>query len=263
MPDIEIELAAGRYRVEQKLGSGPRTVVYAAHDTLLDAPRALKLIRAGERDELEVRQRFLTEARVLARVTHANVVRMFDYLHDEEHGPVLVMERARGVLRDVAPVWPLPPRRAAEVADQVLAGLGVLHGLGVVHRDLRIDNLLWGSSGHVLLSDLSSSRLSSETRLFHTQPGDELGLALNVAPEARFEPSKATAQSDLYSVGSLMFTLLTGQAPPDLSLSFMSDRVLEPLPEPFRPIVQRATAHEPAQRYASAGAMRQALQHLG
>jgi serine/threonine-protein kinase len=252
----------GRYRIDELLGTGQRTVVYAAHDLLLDAPRALKLLRGELRDDLALRQRYLTEARALARVTHPNVVRVYDFFVDERHGPCLVMEQARGVLRDVEPAWPLAPRRAAEVGVQLLAGLGVLHGLGIVHRDLRLDNLLLGRTGSVLVSDLASSRLDGEQRLFHTQLGEQLGLAMFVAPECRDDPSKAVAASDVYSVGALLYALLTGNAPPDLSLLHLDDRILTRLVEPFRPVVKRATAHRIADRYPSAGAMRSELAGL-
>ncbi len=252
-------LLDGRYRIDQQLGAGDRTEVFAAYDTLLDGPRAVKVLIASARDDLGARQRFLTEARALSRVTHSNVVRTYDFFHDAEVGPALVMERARGVLRDVEPAWPLAPRRASEVAIQLLAGLGVLHGQGITHRNLRLDNLLIGRTGAVLISDLTSSRLEGDSRLLKTESGDRMGLALFVAPEAREDPTRAVTASDLYSVGALLYSLLTGNAPPDLSLLHLDDRILHRLPEALRPIVKRATAHSPSQRFPSAGAMRDEL----
>lgn len=255
-------LLEGRYRIDDALGDGELTQVFGAFDTLLDGPRALKMLKPALRDDLGARQRFLTEARSLARVTHPNVIRVFDMFHSPERGPVLVMELARGRVRDVEPAWPLSPRRAAEVVTQVLAGLGMLHGLGIVHRDLRPDNLLVSRTGAVLLSDLASARLEGESRLMKTQLGDALGEALYVAPEARSDPRRATAASDLYSVGATLYVLLTGNAPPDLSLLDIDDRILNRLPEDVRPVVKRATARKPEDRFPSAGALRDVLQRL-
>lgn len=253
-------LHGGRYVVDGERGRGETTLVFEATDTLLHAPRALKLLQPPVRDDLALRQRFLTEARALARVTHPNVVRVFDVFHDDEAGPVLVMELARGRVRQVEPAWPLAPRRAAEVLDQTLAGLGVLHGLGIVHRDLRPENLLIGRTGSVLLADLSAAHLEGEARLLRTLAGDVLGHALYTAPEARADSRRATAASDLYAAGATLYVLLTGDAPPDLSLLDFDDRILHRIPEAFRPIVKRATARRPEDRYPSAGAMRQAIQ---
>jgi serine/threonine protein kinase len=250
----------GRYRIDGERGRGETTMVLEATDTLLQGPRALKLLRPESSDDLGLRQRFLTEARALARVTHPNVVRVYDLFHDEARGPVLVMELARGRLRQVEPAWPLAPRRAAEVLDQALAGLGVLHGQGITHRDLRPENLLTGRAGAVLLSDLSSAHLDGEARVMRTMAGDVLGHALYAAPEARVDSRRATPLSDIYAAGATLYVLLTGDAPPDLSLLDFDDRILNRLPEAFRPIVKRATARRPDDRYPSAGSMRQAVQ---
>jgi len=252
-------LLDGRYRLDNLLGQGELTEVWEAHDTLLEGPRAVKLLQEAHREDLAARQRFLTEARSLSRVTHPNVIRIYDMFHSQR-GPALVTELARGRVRDVEPAWPLSPRRAAEVVSQVLAGLGVLHGLGIVHRDLRPDNLLTSRTGAVMISDLAAARLEGESRLVKTQLGDQLGLALYVAPEARTDPRRATPTSDVYSAGAVLYVLLTGNAPPDLSLLDIDDRILNRLPESFRPVVKRATARKPADRYPSAGAMREALQ---
>jgi len=254
-------LQDGRYRVDTLLGQGELTEVWSAHDSLLEGPRAIKLLKADLREDLVARQRFLTEARSLARVTHRNVIRVYDMFHGDR-GPALVTELARGRVRDVEPAWPLAGRRAGEVVIQVLAGLGVLHGLGIVHRDLRPDNLLTSRTGAVLIADLASARLEGESRLMKTEIGDQLGLALYVAPEARSDPRRATAASDVYSAGAVLYVLLTGNAPPDLSLLDIDDRILNRLPEHFRPIVKRATARKPEDRFPSAGAMRDALQRV-
>jgi len=255
-------LQDGRYRVDELLGRAELTEVWSARDTLLEGPRAIKLLTEVHADDIAARQRFLTEARSLARVTHPNVIRIYDMLHDPKRGPALITELARGRVRDVEPAWPLSGRRTQEVVSQVLAGLGVLHGLGIVHRDLRPDNLLTSRTGNVLIADLAAARLDGESRLVKTQLGDQLGMALYVAPEARTDPRRATAASDVYSAGAVLYVLLTGNAPPDLSLLQLDDRILNRLPEAFRPLVKRATARKPEDRYPSAGAMREALLHL-
>ena len=260
----------GRYRLLELLGQGGMATIYRARDAQLERDVAVKLLRPEFGQDPEFLARFRDEARAAASLSHPNIVPVFDFGEDES-GPYIVMELVEGqdlasILRDNGP---LAPRQAAHVAADVARALQVAHYRGIVHRDVKPSNILIGRDGRVHVADFGIARAMTDSSV--TLPGTTMGSVHYFSPEqARGEP--ATAASDIYSLGIVLFESLTGQRPfsGDGAAAIAMARLTTtpPRPSALRPsvppeldgIVTRAMALDPAQRYASAAAMASALE---
>jgi serine/threonine-protein kinase len=206
---------AGRYRLETRAGEGGMGVVYRARHVLIDRVVALKLIRPDLRGETHLRQWMLREARAANRVDHAHIIDIHDIGETEEGELYLVMEYLVGTsLSSELARGPMPLARGVDVLEQMCAALARAHDLGVVHRDLKSDNILLTSRGgrkdFVKILDFGLAHLAMDPRL--APKGAVFGTPEYMSPEqARGE--EATAQSDLYALGVLFFEMLTGQLP--------------------------------------------------
>jgi eukaryotic-like serine/threonine-protein kinase len=199
---------AGRYELVRPLGHGAMSTVDLAHDLELDRPVALKRLAENLARDEELRQRFVREARLAARLSHPNVVRVFDVGEDEGR-PFIAMEYVEGeTLADVvARRGRLPVGEAASLGVQICAGLAAAHAAGLVHRDVKPQNLLLSTDGVLKLGDFGIAVGHEGTRL--TVAGTVLGTAGYLAPEqARGE--EVTAAADIYAVGAVLYELLTG-----------------------------------------------------
>ena len=258
-----------RYRLEQPLGTGGMATTYLARDLVLDRPVAVKILRADSSDARE-EARFAREARAAAAVSHPNVVQLYDAGRDGELR-YLVLEWVDGgdlahLIRERAP---LPVDEAVLLALDVLNGLAAIHRAGIVHRDVKPANVLLDRHGRAKLTDFGIARRADDPTL--TGPVDLLGTAAYVAPE-RIQGQPATAASDLYAVGVLLYELLTGrlpfpgQAPDELLAQHLHTVPVSPrrwrrdIPPALEQVVLRALAKEPELRYRSAEAMAAALQ---
>jgi serine/threonine-protein kinase len=202
---------AGRYELVRPLGHGAMAVVDLAHDVKLDRPVALKRLTENLARDGDVRQRFLREARLAARLSHPNVVRVFDVGEDAGR-PFIAMEYVEGgTLADlVARRGPLPADEAATLGVQTCAALAAAHAAGLVHRDVKPHNLMLGHDNLLKLGDFGIAVGHDGTRL--TLVGTVLGTAGYLAPEqARGE--EVTAAADIYAVGAVLYELLTGEPP--------------------------------------------------
>jgi serine/threonine-protein kinase len=180
-----------------------------AQDVELDRPVALKRLAENLARDEELRRRFVREARLAARLAHPNVVRVFDVGEDDGR-PFIAMEYVDGetLAELVARRGPLPAAEAATLAMQICAGLAAAHAAGLVHRDVKPQNLLLGSDGVLKLGDFGIAVGAEGTRL--TLAGTVLGTAGYLAPEqARGE--QVTAAADIYAVGAVLYELLTGE----------------------------------------------------
>lgn len=259
----------GRYRLEQPLGTGGMATTYLARDLVLDRPVAVKILRADSSDARE-EARFEREARAAAAVSHPNVVQLYDAGRDGELR-YLVMEWVDGgdLARLIRERAPLPVDEAVYLALDVLNGLAAIHRAGIVHRDVKPANVLLDRHGRAKLTDFGIARRADDPTL--TGPVDLLGTAPYVAPE-RIRGQPATAASDLYALGVLLYELLTGrlpfpgQTPDELLAQHLHSVPVSPrrwrrdIPPALEQVVLRALAKEPELRYRSAEAMAAALQ---
>ncbi len=209
------KVIAGRYRLESRLGEGGMGVVYRARHVLIERVVALKLIRPDLRGETHLRAWMLREARAANRVDHAHIVDIHDVGETEEGELYLVMEYLVGTaLSHEVAQGPMPVTRAVDILEQMCAALARAHDLGVIHRDLKSDNIMLtvrgGRQDYVKILDFGLAALARDPRL--APKGAVFGTPEYMSPEqARGED--ATASSDLYALGILFFEMLTGQLP--------------------------------------------------
>ncbi len=209
------KVVAGRYRLEALLGEGGMGVVYRARHVLIDRVVALKLIRPDLRGETHLRAWMLREARAANRVDHAHIVEIHDVGETEDNELYLVMEYLVGSsLSSEIAKGPMPLARATDILEQMCAALARAHDLGVVHRDLKSDNIMLTAKGgrrdFVKILDFGLAALARDPRL--APKGSVFGTPEYMSPEqARGED--AMPSSDLYALGVLFFEMTTGQLP--------------------------------------------------
>jgi serine/threonine-protein kinase len=197
---------AGRYRLEELLGTGGMAEVWRATDLELDRTVALKLL-APDAD----RTRFAREARAVAALAHPNITQLYDYGESDER-PYMVLEYlSGGTLEErLRQPRPLDDATTAHVAGEVAAGLAHAHARGLVHRDLKPANVLFDEEGRAKIADFGIARLAESATL--TEAGTMLGTAAYISPEQAAGES-ASAASDVYSFGVVLFQMLTGRLP--------------------------------------------------
>ena len=258
---MNAEVLAARYRIEQPIGQGGMASVYLAHDEELDRPVALKILADNLAGDATLRDRFEREARLAARLSHPNVVHVFD-VGESEGRPFIVMEYVEGdtLADELARHGALAPARAVELALQICSGLKAAHASGLVHRDVKPRNLLLRPDGVLKIADFGIARAAESTRL--TEIGTILGTAAYLAPE-QAEGLEATPAADLYSVGAVLYEVLTGRVP--YAATSLVELLAKQQAGPPAPIggvpavleraVVRCLEPDPAERPPSAGAL--------
>jgi serine/threonine protein kinase, bacterial len=263
MPDpLEGAMLDGRYRVLAKIAAGGTSTVYRGLDVRLDRPVALKVMDSRYAGDDQFLTRFQLEARTVARLKDPGLVAVYDQGFDGRH-PYLVMELVEGgTLRELlAERGPMPPHAVAAVLRPVLGGLAAAHRAGLVHRDVKPENILISDDGEVKIVDFGLVRAVAAAAI--TSASVILGTAAYLSPE-QVRDGNASPRSDVYAVGILSYELLTGQTPfsGDSALSIAYQRltadvarpstVIAGVPVEFDELVARATARDPADRYADA-----------
>jgi serine/threonine-protein kinase len=266
------DVLSGRYRLVSAVAAGGMGTVYVADDERLGRQVALKLLKDSLAGDARFAERFKREARAAAALSHPNVANVYDYgVDDDCH--YIVMELAPG--RDLAQVLreegPLEPRRAAALAAQIATALGHAHSAGLIHRDVKPANALIDDRDHVKVTDFGIARAAGESTL--TATGTILGTAAYLSPE-QAQGTKVDPRSDIYSLGIVMFEMLTGEVPfpGDSAVSVAMKHIAEDVPAPssVRPgvpdeldeIVLRATARAPGDRFSDGTAMAEALRKI-
>ncbi len=258
-----------RYRIDAPIARGGMSTVYRGLDTRLDRPVAVKIMDPKFAEDPQFVQRFEFEARAVARLSHPGLVAVYDHGRDGEHA-FLVMELVEGgTLRELLRErGPMPPHAAAAVIRPVLDALAVAHRAGLVHRDIKPENILISDDGDVKIADFGLVRAIAASTV--TSSSVILGTAAYLSPE-QVTTGSASASSDVYGVGVVLFELLTGRTPftGDTSLSIAYQRIDNDVPLPstliagvppqFDEVVQRATVRAPEHRYRNADDMARAL----
>ncbi|WP_172419848.1 MULTISPECIES: Stk1 family PASTA domain-containing Ser/Thr kinase [unclassified Nocardioides] len=260
-------LLEGRYRIGARIARGGMASVYEATDIRLDRTVAVKVMHPGLGDDDEFAARFVREARSAARLSHPNVVAVYD--QGDDHGTVfLAMELVEGVtLRDVIrKESPMPPARALALIEPVLSALAAAHRAGIIHRDVKPENVLIAADGRVKVADFGLARaVSADTQ--HTATGGVLiGTVSYLAPELVVD-GRADARADVYAAGVVLFELLTGGKPHEgetpIQVAYKHVHEDVPAPSTLEPgipayvdaLVARATARDRGLRPADAGVL--------
>jgi serine/threonine-protein kinase len=265
-------LLEGRYRVDAKIATGGMSTVYRGLDVRLDRPVALKVMDARYANDSQFLTRFQREARAVARLKDPGLVAVYDQGGggSSREPPFLVMELVEGgTLRELLRErGPMPPHAAAAVLRPVLGGLATAHHAGLVHRDVKPENVLISDDGEVKLVDFGLVRAVAEAGI--TSTSVILGTAAYLSPE-QVSSGAADARSDVYAVGVLAYELITGTTPftGDNPLTVAYQRmdndvpapstVISGVPRQFDEFIARATARNADERFVDAEEMAEDL----
>jgi len=253
------------YQIERELGRGGMAIVYLARQVPLDRPVAVKVMAPALAADKSFPERFLKEGQIIAQLDHPNIVRVFDLgTHDDIY--FLSMEYLAGGTLEQRIDQGLSVVDTVEIVVEVAKALGYAHGQGIVHRDIKPQNILFRKDGSPVLTDFGIARfLDSNSQL--TAPGLAMGSPLYMSPE-RVAGKKTDARSDLYSLGVLFYQMLTTKMPyeaddPVAIIMMHCTAPLPILPREFRciqPILDKLLAKKPENRFNSAEKLIQALQ---
>ena len=263
------EIIASRYRLDEVIGRGGMASVFRAWDLRLSRPVAVKLLRPEILADADLALRFRREAHAATVLRHPNVVACLDTGTDGD-SPFLVMELIEG--EDLAARLrrdpPLPGWTAVAFARDIARGLAIAHARGIVHRDVKPGNILLAADGRAMVTDFGIARLAAEAE--GSLPGTTLGSVHYFSPE-QARGATTTPASDVYSLGLVLFEMLTGTrpftgaTPAEIALARVdapapSLRSIDPaIPGPVDELVQRALAPDANDRYANGGMMADAL----
>ncbi|MFG2890392.1 protein kinase [Streptomyces sp. NPDC048248] len=269
-------VGGGRYQLRDLLGAGGMASVHLAYDSVLDREVAIKTLHTELGREQAFRERFRREAQSVAKLTHTNIVSVFDSGEDELDGgmvPYIIMEYVSGQpLRseldaDVARHGAMPTEKALKITADVLAALEASHEMGLVHRDIKPGNVMMTKRNVVKVMDFGIARAMQSGVTSMTQTGMVVGTPQYLSPEQALGRG-VDARSDLYSVGIMLFELLTGQLPFDadspLAIAYAHVQEEPPVPSSINrsvppavdALVARALKKNPNERFPTAEAMR-------
>ena len=275
------------YRVDEVLGKGGMGIVYLARDTRLDRPVALKMLPEHLMSDPDRRKRFLREARAACAVNHPAIAQVYD-VDETEEGIFIVMELVEGrTVRDLVAAKELDLPGAVEIGMQVARGLAKAHEAGIIHRDIKADNIMVTRDGHAKILDFGLAKLQ-ETRTPGTDSGDPraasladtrtkvgivLGTVGSMSPEqARGQP--LDHRSDIFSLGIVLYEMVTGEAPfsgdsPIETLHAIAYQETRPVtmirasvPASLDRVVSRCLRKKPEERYESAHALAHDLKRV-
>ncbi|NPV91396.1 MAG: Stk1 family PASTA domain-containing Ser/Thr kinase [Firmicutes bacterium] len=263
------KILGGRYEILDKLGTGGMAVVYKARCTWLDRVVTIKLLRDELVNDEEFVRRFRREAQAVARLSHPNIVSVYD-VGQEDGVHYIVMEYIEGsTLKElIREEGRLSPEKSLEIALQICAGLEHAHENHIIHRDIKPQNILITNKGRVKVTDFGIALATTGATLTH--PGKIMGSVHYLSPEQARGDMVGMA-SDLYSAGAVLYEMLTGkvpfegESPISIALKHLQEPIIPPrqiapsIPEPVEKVVLKSLNKNPAARFKSAKEMAAAL----
>ena len=266
------EVVAGRYRLDRSLGTSGMAEVFVATDLQLRRSVAVKRLPSSAMEDATAKARFAREARALARVNDPHVVTVYDIVVDDGR-PFLIMELVEGMtLRDLIDADDrLQPARVISIASGICSGLAAVHANGIVHRDMKPSNVFLTTSGAVKIGDFGIASVASDVKV--TRAGEVFGSAPYVSPE-QVTGDPVDARADLYSLGCVMFEMVTGRPPfagdDPAALAYQhvhtkperADALVPQVPAALASTIDRLMAKDPEDRPESADALRRSLESI-
>lgn len=260
----------GPYRVIEQLGSGGMATVFKAYHPALDRYVAIKVLHAAFKADPQFFERFQREARIIAKLEHANIIPVYDF--NEHHGePYLVMRFVEGdTLKPQMAGGPRPASEILQLMQPICQALAYAHQQGVLHRDIKPSNMMVTQEGHIFLTDFGLARMvqAGESTLSQDMM---VGTPQYISPEQAQGVKELDGRTDIYSLGVVLYEMFTGRVPfnADTPFATIHDHIYSPLPLPSKlnpdidPAVERlllkALAKDPNDRYASATELWEAL----
>ncbi len=232
--------------------------MYRAWDTQTEQWVAVKVLLPEFARRKKLRRRFANEGRTMMQLDHRNIVRIIDVGPDDDL-PFIAMEIADGgcVIDWIEAYGPMPPRLAIDVIMQACKGLKAAHAQGIVHRDVKPHNILITRRGRCQLTDFGIAQIDEGNGM--TKTGSVMGTLGYMAPEQRTDSKNVDGRADVYGLGASLYKLVTGGTVADLFLAEHNAEMLDGVPDPVVPVLLKATAYKPEQRYQTVVALAQAL----
>ena len=272
MQDLVGQTLSGRYRLISRLSTGGMGEVYRSHDVLLDRSVAVKVLHPSLAHDPELVERFKDEARAAARLTHPNIVAVYDWGSTDDHTYYMVMEYVAGNdLRDVLVARSsLEPAQAADIMASVCDALAAAHSGGLVHRDVKPENILIARDGTVKVADFGIAVVADADR---TGPGGGIQGTLRYLSPEQAQGFEASWASDIWASGAVLSELLTGLPPShgagsDLLARRAEEQPVAPsrlapqVPAQLDEVVLKACALDPSRRFEDASYMAHALKRI-
>lgn len=259
---------SGRYKIKREIGSGGMANVYLAEDLILEREVAVKMMSLNFQDDADNLRRFQREALSTTELIHPNIVNIYDVGEGEQ--PYIVMEYVEGMdLKEyIQENHPIPYKKVIDIMSQILSGIAYAHSNGVIHRDIKPHNILIDDDGTVKITDFGIAVALSQNSI--TQTNSLLGSVQYISPE-QARGNLVTTQSDIYSLGIVLYEMLTSTVPFDgeSAVSIALKHFQSPIPalrdidsripQPLENVILKATAKEPKHRYDSVEDMRSDL----
>lgn len=261
----------GRYEIIRPIGYGGMAEVFLAHDQLLDRDVAVKMLRDQFLEDKELLEQFRREAKSAARLVHPGIINIYDVV-SEGNNQYIVMEYVDGVtLKEYLQEHKLPLNVALEIGEQLAAALNHAHIHNIIHCDIKPQNILLDKNMQPKIADFGIAKMVTNQTMVYSKA--VMGSVHYISPE-QAGGGQVTARSDIYSLGIVLFEMLTGQVPYNgetaVSVAMMhAERpvpqlkdYMDKVPEGLQNIIDMALAKRPESRYANAGVLRRALRSL-
>ncbi len=262
----------GRYKVMRELGQGGMASVYLARDPFFERQVAVKVLPRKLSHDPQFRTRFRREAKVIAALEHSYIVPVYDYGEEDDQPFIVMRYMTGGTLAGQIAGKPMRLADVNAILRRIAEALDEAHGRGIIHRDLKPSNILFDARGHAFLSDFGIAKLLESTA--NLTGSDVIGTPAYMSPEQAQGDQEIDKRSDIYSLGVILYEMLSGQQPfkADTPWGLIRKHISEPpppmdtaalgLPDKCNAVLARALAKDPNERYPTAGALTEAVQAL-